>query len=171
VDHEEQAGGQGPELNQAAPPAAWFDFERVALDLNALLALAPTLPLEFRAVRLTELLNRLEIAVLGLPEMTPSGELSSVAPERREDVASAFPEFGWYSAVSPSSPDNEEASVVSDACDDLAEILRDVDCALLTAKSCGWIDGAWEARESYAVHMGRHLADLRSYIYYLRFAH
>jgi hypothetical protein len=94
-------------------------------------------------------------------------------PERlavtREQIARAFPEFGYYDVIRPSPPEQEETSDIADAIEDLVEIAEDLIWAARYDDPFDWRDGAWEAKFSYAHHTGSHLADLRLYLYRLRF--
>lgn len=77
-----------------------------------------------------------------------------------------FVSFGYYPDVAPDADPLEESSI-GDAIDDLADISRD----LLEAKwyaDRGRLDNAiWTFRFGYQSHWGRHLHDLRRYVYYI----
>lgn len=118
-------------------------------------------------------LDQLELVSLALPDIEPDvtdGEGSpNTHSERYASLSSAFPELGYYYNVRAVPPDPPEEPTIGDAADDLADILRDLDGALWVEQEQGWRNGVWEAKFGYEHHFGAHLADLRMYLYRLRF--
>lgn len=124
---------------------------------------------EDRQLQLLMLLNTLENVVIELPDVSGDDEPTADPPAiSREQIAAAFPEFGYYHAITPSSVDQDEEPVVGDAVDDLRDIVTDMTRAVRLGE-VNWRSGAWEAKFSHAHHSGSHLADLRSHLYRLRF--
>lgn len=128
---------------------------------------------ERRQEQLLAALNLLELAVLALPDVEPDGDdfgqPPSVYTSRRAAVAAAFPEFGFYSKADMRSVGVPQPVLVGDAVDDLADILADLDCSLWHETHAGVTSAVWEVRQLYEMHFGAHLADLRAYVYRLRF--
>jgi hypothetical protein len=156
----------------SAPPETWRAFQAAVASLERLIEIAPGQEPETRQEQLLRVLNTLEIALLDLPDLLGEKDNPRM-PERpsvtREQISKAFPEFGYYHAIRPSPPEQNEASDIADAIEDLVEIADDLIWASRYDDTFDWRDGVWEARFSYAHHTGSHLADLRSYIYRLRF--
>jgi hypothetical protein len=171
VDHEEQAGGQGTELNAKAPPPNWVRFVEATQALDRLMGDAVGQPSEDRLANLMFALDALAIAFqeLDRPE-TGDGqaEAPSTREKRTEQIRRAFPELGQYWSVRPEWSEEPPELGVGDGLDDLADILCDVDEALWFAENIGWPEGMWEARFTWEHHTGAHLVDLRAHIYRLR---
>lgn len=152
--------------------AIWLAFRALCSRIDAFVADAGALQSDERLHRLTILLNELELAYLAIELPEPTVERIN-GPDRtdvrRIQVTSAFPELGYYHSIWTSPVDEIEEPLVSDAADDLVEILQDIDYALWAEQRASWIDGAFEARFMYQAHTGWHLANLRSHIYTLRF--
>ncbi len=155
-----------------AIPQSWLDLKAAVLQLHELLGRASGLSEELKQERLLRLLSSIELAVLSLPDISPE-HWDHVEIERadyREAVCAAFPEFGFYNFVHPDTVG--EANVlpeVNDAIDDLDEILADLDHSFQHEHPVGWRRAVWEVRESYGIHFGSHLVDLRAYVYRQRF--
>lgn len=150
----------------------WLRVKAIKESIEELVASARSLDPESRQVRLLRLLNDLENACLALPEIgpDPNDDRSPNRHEkRREQVASAFPEFGFYHSMRPSPVLEAETPCVSDAVDDLAEILTDLDAAIWCDAKGSVTNAIWEAKFAYEHHLGAHLASLRSHLYQLRF--
>lgn len=131
------------------------------------------MPAEDRQRDLLIVLNKLELQCLALPDLTPDGDDKGASPNtydvRRAAVSMAFPELGFYHTATPSSVDQPAEMVVGDAVNDLADILRDIDDVCWVENAEGRINAVWQAKFNYEHHFGSHLADLRSYLYRLRF--
>lgn len=152
--------------------AEWAAYKAVVVQLETLISSAAQLEPEDRQKRLLRVLNSLELACLDLPDVEPDdqeGNSPNTYDKRRSEVTTAFPEFGWYHSMRPSAVDEATEAGVGDAVDDLADILRDIDGVLWTEANEGESNAIWEAKFSYEHHAGSHLADLRSYLYRLRF--
>lgn len=150
----------------------WLQLRAIKESIEELVASARSLNPGSRQVRLLRLLNDLENACLALPEIgpDPNDDRSPNRHEkRRAQVASAFPEFGFYHSMRPSPVSEAETPCVSDAADDLAEILTDLDPAIWCDENGSVTNAIWEAKFAYQRHLGAHLADLRSHLYQLRF--
>ena len=150
------------------PSSEWRALKGAVADIHALLASAPSLAREVRGRELIRRLSALDVACLALEVVTPEfldvHEFSR--PNLRDAVESAFPELGYYNFVRPVAPGaDDSAVVVKDAIDDLEEILGDLDFALQHETIEGWQRAAWEVQDAYNIHLGSHLADLRSYLY------
>lgn len=142
-------------------------------DLEALIERAVNLSPEDRQHELIEKLNKLELACLALPNVEPDTDDDAQSPnthmDRRRTLGAAFPELGVYHKVRPSPPEDAEEIGFGDAANDLADILRDADDALWVERCQSLPNAVWQARFNYEHHFGSHLADLRSYLYRLRF--
>ena len=146
----------------------WRALKGAVADLHALLTSAPSLAREERGRELMHKLSALDIACLALrvvaPEFLDAHQLSR--RDFRDAVESAFPELGYYNFVRPVAPSADDGVVVvKDAIEDLEEILGDLDFALQHEAIEGWERAAWEIQDAYNIHLGSHLADLRSYLY------
>lgn len=156
----------------SSAPEEWIAFKAATQELDALLARSAALSPEARQHALIGALDRLELSCLALPEVTPderAGDSPNTHRARYASLSSAFPELGYYYNIRAVPPDPPEEPTVGDAADDLADILRDLDGALWVEREEGWRNGVWEAKFGYEHHFGAHLADLRSYLYRLRF--
>jgi hypothetical protein len=151
---------------------SWKAFLVAVQDLEALMQRASRMAAENRQRELLILLNKLELACLALPETDPGTgdtDRASTYAVRASQVGDAFPEFGQYHKVRPSPISEQEEAGAGYAIDDLADILGDIDEALLKASIESQDSGVWHAKFSYEHHFGSHLADLRSYLHRLRF--
>ncbi|HRE44990.1 MAG TPA: DUF5063 domain-containing protein [Terricaulis sp.] len=152
---------------------AWDDFVESAQELSALIARAGSLTPEDRQRDLIAALSGLELRCLALPQVEPvdaaGGESPNTHLRWRDAIASAFPEFGLYHSIRPSPASEPESATLSDAVNGLADIMRDIDDALWENGAHGRESGIWQAKFNYEHHLGSHLADLRSYLYRLRF--
>lgn len=82
----------------------------------------------------------------------------------RERVSRAFPEFGYYSVVSPTLEAKEEV-MTGDAVDDLTDIASDLGPILWLLDQARPGEAAWLFQLSYRQHWGTHLHDLRRYVH------
>jgi hypothetical protein len=153
--------------------AAWTAFKEAVDGLESVLRNAASEEPERRQVSLLTALNHLELAVLALPDLAPETSDAGGSPDthadRRRELQTAFPELGYYNTADMRSVDPEQKAMIGDAADDLADILRDLDDVLWREANEGVVAAIWQGRESYETHFGAHLADLRAYLYRLRF--
>jgi hypothetical protein len=174
VDFEEQAGGHGEELAMSGLAQAWGACKEAIAALERVLARASEEVSERRQEQLLAALNVLELAVLALPDVEPDGDDIEQPPHtyeaRRTSVDTAFPEFGFYSTADMRNVGAPQPVLVGDAVGDLADILADIDRGLWHETHSGVNNAVWEIRQAYETHFGAHLADLRAYLYRLRFA-
>jgi hypothetical protein len=151
------------------PPPEWSAVKDAVAGLHAFLASAPTLATEVRHKELLRHLSILDVACLSLPSVSPEFlDAHELAGRNfRPVVEASFPDFGYYNFVRPVAPgvEDDDRPVVKDAVDDLEEILSDLDRALQLEAIEGWERAVWEVQESYGIHFGAHLADLRGYLY------
>jgi hypothetical protein len=150
----------------------WLQFRSLVARIEGFLVEAPAMDSDARLHRLMILLNELELCYLAIDLVEPS-DVEQSDPSQTKDrisqVSAAFPEFGYYHSIRAGPVSQQELPLVSDAVDDLADILGDIDNALSAELQGTWADGAFEARLLYQAHTGWHLASLRSHLYTLRF--
>lgn len=82
----------------------------------------------------------------------------------RAMVSKAFPELAFYQVVDPIAGIEQEV-LMSDAVDDLADIALDLQIVLWAWEHTSPENAAWHFRFGYETHWGRHLHDVRRYIY------
>lgn len=90
--------------------------------------------------------------------------------ELRATAERRFPEVGYYADTWPVEPTKAEV-VVCDAIDDLADIAKDLSEVLWRWENTSKVDAIWYFRFLFESHWGRHLLNLRSYIYFKQFEH
>lgn len=120
---------------------------------------------KLRALRLV--LNELETAVLQLPA-PKFPDIESDPPYRYKEfysrIVKSFPNFGFYPIVDPLEP-IEQMPVMGDAIDDAADIANDLAKAIWRWENTNAEDALWNLVNDYEIHWGRHLNDLRWYLY------
>jgi hypothetical protein len=157
------------------PGGAPASFILVARNFLCVLA-APVVPAD-RLCSLAVALDRLALAYHECPE-GKLAEREAARPDRgdreeiRLSVTAAFPDFGFYDTGDPAKDLSQGVSpdaIVGDAVNDLADITQDLREVLWRWEHVGPDDAAWHFRFSYETHWGRHLHDLRSYVYARQF--
>ena len=92
-------------------------------------------------------------------------------PERSYDewrrvIGPRFPDFGFYwEALDPLDPARAENAGLGDAIDDLADIARDLQQAVLVRERLGEREGRLGLGDSFDVHVGDHLRSLQRYLH------
>ena len=81
-----------------------------------------------------------------------------------------FSEVGYYANAWPVELSKAEV-VTCDAIDDLADIANDLSEVLWRWENTSKADAVWNFRFGFESHWGRHLLNLRSYIYFKQFEH
>ena len=79
-------------------------------------------------------------------------------------VAERFPSLGYYAVADPSELTSKEL-LVSDAIDDIADIVRDLMEVAWRAKNQSEDDARWYFRLLFEIHWGRHLRELSFYLH------
>lgn len=119
-------------------------------------------------LELLRALDELAMAYHHSPEGDPS-ESEGAPPkndyqERYADLGRRFPEYGYYAVSDPSQPTNE-AGMVGDAIDDLADISADLEEVIWRFENLGPEDAHWHFRFLFEVHWGMHLRELSLYLH------
>lgn len=155
-----------------SPQEAWAAFKVADGEVRTLLVSAAAMSAGDRQRQLLVVLNKLELALLQLPDIEP-GDEEEQAPSTyghwREALKTAFPELGLFHMAAPNAEGSEEDAVLHDAHDDLADTLNGLDRFAWFEREQGWENAAWEARFDYETHLGSHISNLRAYVYRLRF--
>lgn len=129
---------------------------------------APPTDEDIRLVALVHALDRLALAYHSVPDAGPAD--SDLEPPADLDdaffdqVASAFPDFGYYAVIEPTT-DPDATPTMADAQDDLVDIAKDLAETLWRFEHLGPDDAAWYFRFSYKSHWGQHLHDIRRYLH------
>ncbi|MFD2263221.1 DUF5063 domain-containing protein [Lacibacterium aquatile] len=137
---------------------------------KAFLALlqAPPADEKARLAALCRTLDALVLAYHDVPDSHPAdGDLeppSTLGDDHFDLVANAFPDFGLYSVIAPTT-DPDVSPTMADAQDDLIDIAGDMAETLWRSENLGFDDAAWYFRLMYRNHWGQHLHDLRRYLY------
>lgn len=155
-------------MTATSPSLEWLRFVAAAEALDAVLECAPNE--DERLPQLMRSLDGLALAFQGLTMLSLEEAEASPASTygaRAEQIRKAFPELGGYWSVRPEWNEEEPRPGLSDAVDDLADILSDVDRARWLADHQEWRQGMWEARFTWEHHAGAHLVDLRGHLYRL----
>ena len=80
-----------------------------------------------------------------------------------------FPNLGFYGVIFDPLKLPPEEPVVGDAIDDIADIVSDLSEILWRHEMLGEEDANWHFRYLYEIHWGRHLHELRHYLFVKRF--
>lgn len=102
--------------------------------------------------------------------VTPDGEVSDFdddAPREEgaalyEQLAERFPDYGMYPVADPSKP-LENAMMMGDAIDDLADLTLDMREVIWSAENLGVDDAHWSFRLHF-FHWGQHARELSLYL-------
>ncbi|HSZ74157.1 MAG TPA: DUF5063 domain-containing protein [Rhizomicrobium sp.] len=127
--------------------------------------LAPSIRLQ----TLANVLDELQFATTKIPDGSPT--FADDEPKLRhkeyvEKIRENFPELGFYPNVFLSGG-LEQLVTVGDANDDAADIAKDLSAAMWYWEHFGEESALQHLRYHYKIHWGRHLIDLRSYLYAL----
>lgn len=116
---------------------------------------------------LQEALDRLLAAYHLTPDAGPSdSELEAPrqdGPSLYKEVAARFPDYGLYPVADPVAS-LEDAAMMGDAIDDLADITLDIREVVWLADHLGVNDAHWSFRLLY-FHWGRHARELSLYLH------
>lgn len=116
-------------------------------------------------------LDRLVEAFHRTPDVEPSNtELEaprSGGPALYKEVAERFPAYGLYSMSDPTAS-IEDAAMVGDAIDDLADLISDMREVVWWADHIGFDDAHWSFRLHY-FNWGRHARELGLYLHARQF--
>ena len=118
-------------------------------------------------------LDRLALAYAETPPGDPSEDERT--PPRldyvttRDVVRERFSDLGFYGVVFDPLRVPPEEPVIGDAVDDIADIIGDLSEVLWRYETLGIDDANWDFRFGYEIHWGRHLHELRFYLYVKRF--
>jgi hypothetical protein len=112
-------------------------------------------------------LDRLVEAYHHTPEVKPSNtDLEAPragGPALYQQVAARFPDYGLYPVSDPAAS-FEDAGMMGDAIDDLADLTLDMREVVWLAEHIGLGDGHWFFRLHY-FHWGRHARELALYLH------
>lgn len=129
---------------------------------------APPAGDDTRLAALTYALDRLALAYHSVPDASPADDDLAPPADLDEDlfdqVANAFPDFGFYYVIEPTS-NPDITPTMADAQDDLVDIAKDLAETLWRFEHLGPDDAAWYFRFSYKSHWGQHLHDIRRYLH------
>lgn len=123
--------------------------------------------------RLALALDRLVAVYFETEDVDPGGE--SEAPRKDyaglvQRASQAYPELGLYPYADPGGDPGEEAPLVADAIDDIADIAGDLNEVLWYFENATAAEAIWDFRFGYQHHWGDHLHSLRNYIHSTRIA-
>jgi hypothetical protein len=119
---------------------------------------------------LARALDELAIAYHEAPEGAPADDDDGYPhaslddyKRRYAELASRFPAHGYYAVADPS--ETMPQSLVGDAIDDLADIVRELEEVLWRFDRFGADDAHWHFKLGYRTHWGMHLRELSHYLH------
>lgn len=120
---------------------------------------------------LAESLDLLALAYHHTPEGKLDSDSEPLVPSYEEcyrKASEVFPEFGVYATVDPTA-NPDETPTMGDAIDDLADIAVELWGVAWRWDNTSHDDANWHFREGFRTHWGKHLVEVRSYVYARQF--
>ncbi|WP_298519458.1 DUF5063 domain-containing protein [uncultured Kordia sp.] len=146
------------------------ELKKIIDDITAF-GVHPKVTMTTKHEHLKKLLVRMysEFLNLNQPEAddTDYGETPDFDYEEiRKNVVSNFPELGWYGTVIEMENIDEKPTLIGDAVDDLADIIKDLLAVKWRFENTSEADAIWYFNFLMYAHTEQHLVDLLKYLKY-----